>query len=730
MNIIARHIRTLILLAAVALLFASCGKTNSVSENFKSNEHPRLLLSSASAKQFSKILGSNNLFDQSISQIQDHVDSEMEKGFEVPVPKDAGGGYTHEVHKKNGILMYEAGILYQITGKKKYAEFVEKMLLEYAKLYPTLGLHPEKKEQTPGKLFWQGLNESMWVVYTVQGYDFVYNTLSEESREKIEEGVFRPVTHFLMVESEYMFSRIHNHGTWATAAVGMTGYVLGDDDMVEKSLKGLNKDGKSGFLIQLDKLFSPDGYYTEGPYYQRFALLPFIVFAEAIDKNNPELNIFAYNDSILGKAVNTALQLTYTNGAFFPINDAIKEKTYETIEMVYAANIAYAAYGHEPGLLDMSQRQGRISITDAGLEVAEDWKAGKTKPYNWYSTFLRDGARGDEGGIGILRTGSNKDQTCLLMKYTSQGLGHGHFDKLGFLYYNKNDEIIRDYGAARFLNIEAKYGGHYLHENKLWAKQTIAHNTLTVDETSDFGGDVKESSKHHPTPLLFAGENEELQYMSTLDTNAYPGVKMHRTMVMAEIPSLEYPVVIDIFNITADKKHQYDLPFYYKGQFISTNFEVDVFTKKTEPLGKQNGYQFLWLKGKAKVDSPNAQFTWLNNNRFYTLTMMANDQTEILFTTIGANDPHFNLRNESAIMLRQPKSENHLFVNVIEPHGEVNPTAEYTINAVSKIKKINAIPSTDDIIVDMELMNGEHWQLKAPVNTSAANGMVTLKEIN
>jgi hypothetical protein len=570
----------------------------------------------------------------------------------------------------------------------------------------------------------------MWVVYTIQGYDFVYNALSEESRKIIEEGVFEPVVQFLMVESEYMFSRIHNHGTWATAAVGMTGYVLDDEEMVEKSLKGPNKDGTSGFLIQLDQLFSPDGYFTEGPYYQRFALLPFIVFAEAINKNDPSLNIFAWNDSILGKAVNTALQLSYTNGAFFPINDALKEKTYETVEMVYAANIAYAAYGHDPGLLDLAMRQGRISITDAGLEVAADWKAGKTEPYNWYSVFLTDGANGDEGGIGILRAGSNDDQSCLLMKYTSHGLGHGHFDKLGFLYYDKNDEVIRDYGAARFLNIEAKYGGHYLLENNLWAKQTISHNTLTVDETSHFGGDQEISSKHHPTPLLFAGEEEGMQYMSAVDTDAYPGVKMHRTMVMAEIPSLEYPLVIDLFNVTSDKNHQYDLPFYYKGQFIDTDFEVEALTKRLEQLGTDNGYQFLWLNGKGESSTGNAQFTWMNSNRFYTLTMLTDDQTELLFTTIGANDPNFNLRNESAVMLRQPNSKNHLFVNVIEPHGEFNPTAEYTINAVSKIQKIAASQSGDKLKVDLELMNGEHWQLTAPANTNNTNDFITFKEIN
>src|SRR5258708_19581753 len=33
-------------------------------------------------------------------------------------------------------------------------------------------------------------------------------------------------------------------------------------------------------------------------------------------------------------------------------------------------------------------------------------------------------------------------------------------------------EIISDYGSARFLNVEQKFGGRYLPENKSFAKQT------------------------------------------------------------------------------------------------------------------------------------------------------------------------------------------------------------------------------------------------------------------
>src|SRR3546814_15690320 len=80
---------------------------------------------------------------------------------------------------------------------------------------------------------------------------------------------------------------------------------------------------------------------------------------------------------------------------------------------------------------------------------------------------------------------------------------HGHFDRLGWLYYDETGAVVTDYGAARFLNVEAKHGGRYLPENDSWASTTIAHNTLVVDEQSHFAGDWKTGEKPG-TPQLAA----------------------------------------------------------------------------------------------------------------------------------------------------------------------------------------------------------------------------------
>lgn len=76
-------------------------------------------------------------------------------------------------------------------------------------------------------------------------------------------------------------------------------------------------DGSGGFLKQIYELFSPDEYYAERLCYQRYAMLPFIVFTQALDNNMPELKIFEFKNGFLIKAENTVLQLTNSKSEIF-----------------------------------------------------------------------------------------------------------------------------------------------------------------------------------------------------------------------------------------------------------------------------------------------------------------------------------------------------------------------------------------------------------------------------
>ncbi len=645
------------------------------------------------------------LFDQEFNRSVAVMAEMMEQGVIMPTPADPGGGYTHEQHKRNYQAIYLGGQLYGLTGDPEYAGFVREMLLEYAELYPTLGDHPARKNQYSGRIFWQVLNDAVWLVYAIQGYDAIRDTLPADERKLIDDQVFRKAAAFLSTGSEDTFRRIHNHATWATAGVGMTGYVLDDQNLVDIALLGLDKDGTSGFLRQTELLFSPDGYYTEGPYYQRYALMPFMVFGDAIDRNEPERGIFEYRDGILLKALRTTVQLSY-GGYFFPFNDALKDKGLKTDELYHGIAIAYAKT-RDPSLLSVAKWQDRTVPSANGLLVARDLAAGKAKPFPYQSLLLRDGPEGEQGAVAILRNGDGYSGQALIAKNSSQGMGHGHFDKLSWQYYDNGAEIVTDYGAARFLNIEAKEGGRYLPENESWAKQTIAHNTLVVDETSHFGGDRKLADTVAPQQLHFS-DTSGAQVSTGRMVGAYEGVDFTRTVALLDVAGLSQPLVVDLTRVSSVVPHKYDMPLHYMGQIMRAGFDLTSNTGARPVLGSDDGYQHIWVDASGKPASAKSAFvTWLLGDRFYTARWVPQANATTMLAESGANDPAFNLRREPMLIQRVTDAGDTTFASVLEAHGRYDGAAERTTASDSRIADIAHHRAGDADIMIIETIGGE-----------------------
>ncbi len=658
-----------------------------------SQSHPSIMLTKKNVEAVRAGISKYPLLKSSFNEVKDDADKAIISPINVPTPADGGGGITHEQHKNNYKNVMACGIAFQITKNEKYAEYVKDMLFAYTKVYNTWGRHPKRKQQPGGKIFWQNLNDCVWLVYMIQGYDHVYDYITEKDRKYLTDSLWTPVVNEQTVVNTKIFNLIHNHATWSTAGVGMAGYVCGKKEWVEMALKGSKKDGKSGFLKQIDDLFSPDGYYNEGPYYLRYAIQPFIIFARAIQQYQPELKIYAYRNSLLKKAVDCDLQCTYTNKVFIPINDALKDKTYETEELVYAVDIAYGDIGSGDDLLDIVQQQKRVIVSDAGLQVAKAIAENKPKPFVYKPQFISDGADGKSGGVALLRSGINSNQTLAVMKAGSQGMGHGHFDRLNLIFFDNNVEVLTDYGSVRFLNVETKTGGGYCKENDTWAKASIAHNTVTVDQTSHFTANWEEGEKSSPS-LIYFDANKSCQVICAEENNAYTDVKMLRTAILFQPYGAQSPLLLDVFKVRSSSQHQYDLPFWYNGHLTNQNFKWKSNLNQLNTLGSKDGYQHIWLNAEGKVNKANGAITFLNNRKFYTTTFLADTNTKVEFVTLGANDPEFNLRSEKAYIITQPKANNHTFVNITEPHGKNNPIAEFTVGFMPVTKNIQLL--TDD----------------------------------
>ena len=229
---------------------------------------------------------------------------------------------------------------------------------------------------------------------------------------------------------------------------------------------------------------------------------------------------------------------------------------------------------------------------------------------------------------------------------------------------------------------------------------------MVVDEISHFKGRTATGNKFAPeTGLLVNDEN--LKISSAKITTAYDDVEIDRTMALVKDAAFERPIIVDLIEAHSENSHQYDLPFHYNGQLTETNFEVQAYKTSRAPLGAENGYQYLWDVARAKPVNGLAQVTWLLDRRFYSVSTAVPVSSEIIFAEVGANDPNFNLRREPAFILRSRSDDGISLASVIEPHGEYNPTVEFTLGSHPSVKSVRHYESGGDEFIRIETKDGD-----------------------
>ena len=129
-------------------------------------------------------------------------------------------------------------------------------------------------------------------------------------------------------------------------------------------------------------------------------------------------------------------------------------------------------------------------------------------------------------------------------------------------------------------------------------------------------------------------------------------------------------------------------------------------------LGTENGYQHLWEEASANNLNGMTSATWMNNKRFYTWSVLADPNTELLFTRIGANDPKFNLRAEPGFLMRQKGVMEHTFLSVLEMHGNYNPGTEAVLNLNSSLEGMELIFQDKEVTgIQLQLKDGTSMML-------------------
>ncbi|NOH48120.1 alginate lyase family protein [Vibrio rotiferianus] len=674
-----------------------------------------ILLTEAEVELLRKEVGKPSLMGKSIEANRKELEAFMRLPLDVPGHGEAGG-YEHNRHKQNYTYMNLAGRLFLITQEEKYAQFVKDLLAIYAEKYLTFDFHVQKNTNPTGRLFHQILNEHCWLMFTSLAYSCVASAMTEEERTAVVERIFEPMLDMFTVKYAHDFDRIHNHGIWAVAAVGICGLAIGKPEYLEMSVYGQDRDDTGGFLAQISQLFAPSGYYMEGPYYHRYAIRPTCVFAEVVHRHMPEVDIYNYKDKVIGNTVQAMLATAYPNGEFPALNDASRTMSITDMGVQVAVSVYSKHYGMDDNILGMAKIQNAVWMHPCGLELSQAYdKAIADREIGmpfWPSVELNEGPTGNNGAQGFIRMQDKTgDVSQLVMNYGQHGMGHGNFDTLGITFFNRGQEVLREYGFCRWVNVEPKFGGRYLDENKSYARQTIAHNAVSIDEQCQNGFDVDRADSVHGLPHFFKVEGTEINGMSAFANDHYPNTDMQRSVFMLNLDELEAPLLLDLYRIEGEGEHQYDYSHQYDGQIVRTNFDYQSFGELST-LGDDFGYQHLWKVASGNVQDT-ALVSWLQNNTYYTWlgtssSAKQNGDNEVIFTRTGANDPSFNLRSEPAFILRS-KGESTLFASVLETHGYFNEEFEQSVNARGQVKDIrvvgyNAVGSIVEITTEKSLV--------------------------
>lgn len=678
------------------------------------SESHSIFLNSPEIRAIAQELGKQSLMGRSLATLITETDQYLAEPIDVPGHSPAGG-YAHNKHQRNAKFIDQAGRLFLITGDEKYAKFVMTLLTGYADKYLELGFQEQRNTNPPGRLFHQMLNEHVWMLYVGAGYSCVSHWMSEPERAHISAGLFKPMLELATEKYAHDLDRIHNHGIWGVAGAAVMGAAIGEDKYVDLAIHGLAGDNeKGGFLAQLSKLFAPSGYYIEGPYYHRYAIRPLCFLADLIHRVRPETDIFNFKDQVIRKTIQALFSTAYPNGVFPALNDASRTMDIADEGAVIAASLFAKHYQQDDTILGIAKIQDTVWVSGAGTALSEAYEANHSIELPCLpSVELNEGPNGDKGAQGFIRTqNAQGDITQLVMAYGQHGMGHGHFDTLGLCYFNNNQEVLIDYGFGRWINVEPKFGGRYLDENKSYARQTIAHNTIAIDESCQNNFDVETADSKHGVPHFFIGSGTT-QAMSAFAHDFYPGVDQQRTLLLIEHEQLVHPLLIDLFRVTSDQSHQYDYALQYQGQIMYSNVSMQQHTEQ-KPLGKNYGYQHLWNVAQGPAQ-PTTSVTWLHGPSFYTWLSASSTDDTLYYTNTGANDPSFNLRNEPSLVLRRD-AQNSLFASVVETHGYFNEATETCLQAHGKIHTLNVLGFNDDASV-IEVL-GEDIALTVMVNNS------------
>jgi hypothetical protein len=498
----SKHLFLIIL--CVTLFFSCAAKSvssdktltvsNTISENI--TPHPRLLLKQGEEKKINALIQKNPSMFLVHQAIIDDADEILTKSPSERVLKGKRLlAVSNEAFKRIYFLSYA----YRMTSDVKYANRAEKELVAVC----------EFQDWNPSHF----LDVAGMTMSVAIGYDWLFDTLSETTREKVRKAIIDKA--FIPASNEKYTSFYKSSNNWNQ--VCNAGLVLGAlaiyDEEPELSKGIIEKSVKSIPLAM--QSYGPDGAYPEGYSYWGYGT-GFQVTMMAALESALGTDYKLSDDKGFMNTPYYMLMMLAPSGLCYNFGDSGSKPPFQPAMFWFSAKLNDASI-----LFHEQKRLAKLTKGDNGgmlpnvLIFSKDVKSETTKVpnLNFYSS---QGAK----PIFIYRSGWNdKNDAYLGVVGGRANASHGHMDAGSFVYEKNGVRWALELGLQSYITLESK--GVDLWNNKqegqrwdIFRLGNTGHSTLTIN-----------GEKH-----LVTGE---VTMINTFQTNNIKGAELDLSPIFA-----------------------------------------------------------------------------------------------------------------------------------------------------------------------------------------------------
>lgn len=548
--------------------------------------HPRVFVSAAKVARAKVLMAECAWTQAGLRLLLDHCAADGEVPETLPEQPDG---------KANNAALYYAqrhAMAFLLTGEEAHRERGIALFHRLARAYPGWPIN-----RGGGRATSNSLGESHFTHHLGRTYDLLAACgLNDE-----DDALFRDLVRLSYEVSDHpSHPTCGNHNTWRLCGRLAAAAALGDLQGIHDVLYGYERDGvwRYGLVHQWRHDILPDGLHWERtPGYHYYTLMGFTEIADmfanlGVDIWHAELPLQRQRDGddihrVYGPRGVKSLKVAY-DAPFYLMSPTrhlslLSDTGLDNLRGVHiwgpVYELAYEAYGDDKyaWLLDCIERE-HPEREQADLPMSLQTVHGDLDCFRLREASYPAGAFSLAGDTRFAPLARHEQSSTLFPCFGGAMLRSDPADvdaPSAYIFYGPHNAGHQSPAAlhvdifAREPVTSAPDAGGYDDPNYLtWIRTTIAHNTVTVDESPMFPYDfptesIWECDQWRDTvsdgELRLFQPGADFSAVRASNDNVYPGIFLDRTLVVTKA------YVLDVYRVLGEAEHQYDWAMHVVG---------------------------------------------------------------------------------------------------------------------------------------------------------------------